>query len=137
MQEFINMVSQQLEVSENTARSATGGILNLLQEKAGDSDVGELLSKLPGAETFVGSTDEPAATGGGMLGGLASAVGSALGGETGGMAGALAALQNSGLKSDQLGSFVTAFVQFAQEKAGSDLVNRLLDKIPEVKSLMT
>lgn len=136
MQEFINMVTQQLGIGEDTARSATGGILNLLQKKAGDTDVDQLLSKLPGAETFGGSTDEPAATGGGMLGGLASTVGSALGGETGGMAGALAALQNSGLKSDQLGSFVTAFVEFAQEKAGGDLVNRLLDKIPEVKSLM-
>ena len=67
---------------------------------------------------------------------LAERRGSALGGETGGITGALAARQNSGLKPDQLGSFVTKFVQFAQEKAGSDLVNLLLDKIPEVKSLM-
>ena len=66
--------------------------------------------------------------GGAMLGGLTSAMGQS--------GGALAALQGSGLSASQAGPFVKMLVDYALQKAGSEIVERVLGKVPASKSMM-
>ncbi len=133
MQEFIHSVVSQLGISEDTAKSATGGLLSLLKEKTGGDAMNSLLAKLPGAEGLMSSV------GSGSKGGLGAALGglgSTFGGQGGGAAGVLAALQGSGLNASQVGPFVKMLVDFAKQKAGPDLVNQALEKAPDLKNLL-
>lgn len=132
MQEFIQAVMSQLGVNENQAQSATGGLLQFLKNQADGNEVHTLISKLPGAEDLMKSVGSGSPGGGGLLGGL----GAAIGGTAGGSAGLLSLLQGSGLGGGTAGSFVKMFVDYAKQKAGPDLVEQVLAKVPALKSLM-
>ena len=132
MQEFINSVVNQLGVNEETAQSATGKALKLLKDHGGDATT-KLLSALPGAEGLIGAADSGS---GGGLGASLGGLGSALTGKLGGTAGALAALQGSGLDAGKMGSFVKMLVDYAKQKAGVELVDQVLEKVPDVKGMI-
>jgi len=130
MQDFIKMATDQLGLSESNARSATGGLLGLLQQHGDKQDSQELIDKLPGASDLLKQGG-----GGGLLGGLAGGLGSAIGGNVGGALGIAGALKGLGLDTDKLGPFISLFFSFAKQKAGADLIGRLLGKIPELAKL--
>ncbi len=136
IQEFIQQATKGLGIDESSAKSATGGILKLIQDQADGNDSQELFGKLPGALELMrgaGSASGAASSG---LGGLASAASSLVGGKLGGAMGVFAMLQKSGLSGDQAGSFASMFFKFAQSKVGGDLVGRILGKIPELQKLV-
>lgn len=126
MQDFIQSVTSKLGIGEDQAKTATGGLLNFLNNQDG-GDVQALIAKLPGAESLMQSAGSSGGGGGGMLGGLTSALGQS--------GGALAAVQGAGLNTNQAGSFVKMLMDYAREKAGPDIVNRVLDKVPALKAL--
>jgi hypothetical protein len=132
MQDFIKMVVDNLGTDEKTARSATGGLLGLIQKHADKSDADELMGKLPGAADLL---KEAAGGGGGLLGGIASQLGSAIGGSAGSALSVAGVLKGSGLDSGMIGQFVTLFFNFAKQKAGQELIGRLLSKIPDLAKL--
>ena len=134
MQDFIKMVVDNLGTDEKTARSATGGLLGLIQQHADKSDADELMGKLPGASDLL---KESSGGGGGLLGGIASQLGSAIGGSAGSALSVAGVLQGSGLDSGMIGKFVPLFINFAKQKAGQELVGRLLSKIPELAKLVS
>ncbi len=134
MQEFIQLAVSKLGISQETAQSATGSVLNLLKQKAGDEATSGLLSKLPGAEALLNASSS--SSGGAGSGGLLGGLGSVLGGKLGGAAGALTALQGSGLDSSQIGPFVTMLVDFVKQKAGAEAVDGVLEKVPDLKSML-
>ena len=68
MQDFIQMAAQQLNIGEDSATSATAGVLGLLKEHGSAEDFSGLLSKVPGAESLL-SDGGGGGMGGGMLGG--------------------------------------------------------------------
>ena len=132
MEEFIQLACRQIGIGEGTARSATGGLLKFIKDQGGAADSESLLSSLPGSDALV--TDAQASTSGGaagMLGGL----GSMLGGNFATAAGAIGLVQQLGLDADKLGPFVGMFVAFVKEKAGADVIERVLANIPELKKL--
>lgn len=132
MQDFIKMVVDNLGTNEQTARSATGGLLGLIQQHADKSDADELIGKLPGAADLL---KETSGGGGGLLGGIASQLGSAIGGGAGSALSVAGVLQGSGLDSGMIGKFVPLFFNFAKQKAGQELIGRLLSKIPHLAKL--
>lgn len=141
IQEFIQMATQNLGTSESTTQSATGTILNLIQQNAAGGDFQQLLGGLTGAEGLMSAAS--AATGGadaggsgGLLGGLLGKISSLFGGQAGGALGLLTQLQQSGLSADQVGPLASMFVGFAKEKVGGDVVDNLLGKVPELKNLV-
>ncbi len=135
MQEFIQDVAGKLGIGEDTAKSATGGLLGLIKEHAEAGDVSEMLGKLPGAAGLMKAAPS-SSSGGGLLGGLGGALGSALGGGAGQALGAVEALSKTGLSAGKLGSFLEMFKQFVLPKLGPDLLKRLLGKIPGLGSLL-
>lgn len=133
MNEFIQLAAKQLGVSEDTSKSATGGMLGLLKDKLDGGDFSQLVNALPGAEALVPSGAKAGAQG--AIGGLMGAVSGALGGG-GGSLGALAQLASTGLKMDQIGTFASLFLGFVKSKAGQDLVAKILGSIPELKAFV-
>lgn len=129
MQEFIQSAVSQLGISEDQAKSATGGLLNFVKDQSDGNAVQELIAKLPGAEGLMASSDSGG--GGGMLGGLAAG----LGGKLGGAGGVLAVLQGSGLDAGKISPFVTMLVNYAKQKAGPELVEKVIAQVPALKGL--
>jgi hypothetical protein len=127
MQDFIQSAVSQLGINEDQAKSATGGLLNFLKNQ-GNGNVQALIAKLPGAEGLMQDAGSSESGGGGMLGGLGS--------KLGGSGGALAALQGSGLDASQAGPFVKMLVDYAKQKAGPELVEQVIAKVPALKTLM-
>ena len=54
----------------------------------------------------------------------------------GGSAALVGLVENSGMGIDKLGSFATMFVDFAKEKAGADLVGKIMDGVPDLKKVL-
>lgn len=133
MQEFIQSAVSQLGINEDQAKSATGGLLNFLKNQGGGNEAQSLIAKLPGAEDVIqstGSSSESSGTlgGGGMMGGLTSAMGQS--------GGALAALQGSEFSASQAGPFVKMLIDYARQKAGPEIVERVVDKVPAIKAMI-
>lgn len=129
MQEFINSVTERLGIDKDTAKSAVGSLLSVIRGEGG-SEGQELVDRLPGGNEMAereGSPDD----GGGLMG----TIGGALGGLGGGAAG-LAGLVSSGLSGDKLKQFVEMFVGWAKKVAGDDLVEKVIAKVPALKSIL-
>ncbi|MFO0833084.1 MAG: DUF2780 domain-containing protein [Phycisphaerales bacterium] len=154
MQDFINMAVKQLGISDGQAKSATGGLLNMVQQHAGGADFSKLLGNLPGAGDLMQQAAGAAGGGGGGLGGalgglmggnkggglggLAAMASSALGKESGAgqVAGVVAMLSNSGISADKAGGFLRLFTDYLGSKGGGDVVKTLLSKAPQLQQLM-
>lgn len=132
MESFINSVAKSLGISDSVAKSATTHVLNFLKDKLPGGDFSQLLRKLPGAESLVGG-DVKKDTGGGMFGGLAQAASNLVGGEAGEGIELIGKLKESGLNADQLSGFGGKLIEFVRDKAGDDMVEKILSAVPALK----
>lgn len=135
IRQFLEMATRSLKIDNGTAKTATGGLLGFLGDQMDKGDFQALLGQLPGAEALLPSAAPAGAAtaGGGLLGGLTKLAGGALGGRLGDAAGILAALQASGLKTDQIGGFVTQFLGFAKQNVSGDLFGKILSQVPDLQ----
>ncbi len=129
--DFVSSAAQSLGVSTDQAGQAAGGLLGMIKDKVDGGDADALMKALPGAESFVGGGG-----GGGGLGGLMGAASGLLGGKAGAALGVMGLFEKSGLDAGQAGSLVSMFFDFATKNAGGDLVNRILEQIPDLKGLL-
>ena len=136
LQGFLQEASTSLGVSTDSAQSATGTLLNLIRQQAGKNEAGALVDKIPGAASLLKETPVGGGGLGGMMGDLGKSLTGSLGGKLGGAATIMTALQGSGLDLNQSSKFVSMFFSFAKSQAGSDVVNQILGKMPEVKKLI-
>lgn len=133
MDEFIQLVTKQLGVSSETSKSATGGILKMLQDQLGGELFAKVQAQLPGVQGLIGAADKGAAdAGGGLMGSLTSMAGSLLGGKAKGLAEITAALTKSGLSVEKIPQFMTLLIDFLKDKLGNDLFATLAAKLPEL-----
>ena len=136
MDEFIQMVTKQLGVSNETGKSATGGILKMIQDQIGGDLFAKVQEQLPGVQGLIGAAEKSGAAetggGGGLMGSLTSMAGSLLGGKAKGLADITAALSKSGLSLDKIPQFLSLLVGFLKDKLGSDLFAAVAAKLPEL-----
>ncbi len=137
MEDFIQLATEKLGVSDESVKSAMGAILGLVQKNADGEDFQQLLDKLPGVEGLLDNSGQvsPEQGGGGLLSGLMRGVGAMIGGKAGDALEAASALKESGIGLDNLGSLVTMFTEFAKERAGSELVDKILADVPGLPGL--
>lgn len=135
MEEFIKMATSKLGASESSVRSATSGVLQMIQGKAGAADFSELTTKLPGASELLGQASVSSGKGGGMLGGLMKNASSMAGGKLGATMGLIGMFKGSGLDMKQATAFGPMLLAFVKDKVGGDLVGRILAKVPELQKL--
>lgn len=141
MQEFITRAASALGISDTMARQATGALLDVVSKSAATADVQQLLSKLPGASDLLKALQPPAPEpppSAGMFGALTDMVSSATSalGSLGGGGGLVQFLSQSGLNPQQGGQFATMFLDFARQRAGIDLVDRIATAIPGAKAFL-
>ena len=155
MQDFINMATKQLGISEGAAKQGTGALLGMVQQQLGGGDFSKLTSMLPGAQQLMSggstATGADASAGGGIAGALGGLLGGNKGGSSGGSGGGLSALasaasglfgkdagglgqiaglvsqlSSAGIDADKAGGFVKLFIDYIDGKGGGDMVTKLL-----------
>lgn len=138
IQSFIEQSAGSLGVPAGNVQKLTGGLLGLIKQEASDEDGEEFIAKIPGAEALLGQSAKAAeaSAGGGVLGGLMSSAGSLMGGSAGSALSVMGLFKQADLGTDQAGSLVSMFFDFARSKAGSELVGRILGQIPELGKLV-
>ena len=134
IQQFIQMATSNLGVTEDTAKSATGGLLGFLGDKLPSGDYQSLLGELPGAADLAPAGGDEG--GGGLLGGVTKLAGGAIGGKLGAAAGIVGALTKGGLDVGQVGGFVTQFLGFAKDNVSGGLLDRILTQVPDLKNVI-
>ncbi|MGI9519110.1 MAG: DUF2780 domain-containing protein [Pirellulaceae bacterium] len=138
MDEFIQSVTSQLGIDESTAKNATGTALGFLKNGLGDQ-FSAVAEKLPGAEDLISSAAPAESSdggGGGLLDSIKGAASSMLGGGAGEGIELMGALQNTGLSTEQGGSFITMLIEFIKGKVGDGVMAQITDKIPMLKTLV-
>jgi len=120
MDELINRITTTSGVDADKAREAVGIILSFLFQQGDREKVAALAKSIPGAEQYLGATEDDS---GGLLGGLGGLMG-------GGAMAVLGKLQGIGLGMGQIQSVTKETVSVAREKAGDDVVNDIIASIP-------
>ena len=144
MQEFIKLAVATLGATEQTVRSATAGLLDLVTRVAPAADVQQLLSKLPGATELLyafrpASPPPPPPPQGGVASALTDLVtnaATAIQGTVGSGFALVRLFTELGLDPQKAGQFAKLFVDFARAQAGPELVDRIIDAIPGGRSLV-
>lgn len=126
---FVKMAAEQLNVPEDSAKSATGGVLDAIKGQVSGGDFSELLSKVPGAEGLVGAT-APSGGGGGMAGLLGAAVSAVGGDKAAGAAGLIAAITKSGIGAGEAPSFMTMLMDYLKKQAGEAIMGKIMSQVP-------
>jgi hypothetical protein len=124
MEELVARLASAAGIDAATAERAVGIILAFLEREAPADAVAKLVDAIPGARDLVNATMNQEGGGGlmGMLGGMMGANGdiSALGGQ----------LMGIGLDLGQMQTIGKELFAFAAEKAGPDVVGRVVGEIP-------
>ena len=144
MQEFIKLAVRTLGATEQTVRSATAGLLDLLTRVAPAADVQQLLSKLPGASDLLSAfrpasppPAEPPVSGvASALTDLVTNAAAAIQGTVGSGVAIVRLVSELGLDPQKAGQFARLFVDFAKTQAGPELVDRIIDAVPGARALL-
>lgn len=130
MEELISRIVAKAGVDEKAAEDGLGIILGFLNKEAPAEKMQMVLDALPGAADLL-SARAGASAGGGLLGGL----GGMMGGTMGAMA-ALNELNKAGLGMGEIQGLVKELVTYAKEKAGDDVVDEVIAKIPGLSQII-
>jgi hypothetical protein len=124
--ELIQMLVQQLGVSDEQATGGAGLLFKLAQEKLSSGEFAQVREAVPGVENLI--SESPQAGGlAGALGGLASSFGGG-GSQLAGLAELASGFQNLGLDSGMIGKFIPIVLSFVQSKGGDGL-KQILAKV--------
>ena len=127
MQELIGLVMAKTGLDAARAEKALGIMLSLVQKQGDKAKVAELFDKLPGAAELAATHGGDGAAKGGLLGMLG-------GGLMGGPLAAIGKLQSAGLNMEQIKVLGKTTLDYAKEKAGTDLVRQVAGSIPGLGS---
>jgi len=133
MDELIKQLTTQLGINPASANQAVGMVLALLKSEGGTDLFEKLSASIPGAEASANAAPAPNEI---SEGGLLGSVMGMLGGAGGKGLSLVAALKALGIDQQQLAPFATIVINFIKQKAGSDVVDQLLAKLPILKSLI-
>ena len=123
MQDLIERIVAETGLQEARAGKAVGIVLSLIKTQGDQRKVGELFSRLPGADELVVRHGSDGARGGGLLGLLG-------GGLMGGPLAAVAKLQAAGLSMEEIQALGQQVLAYARERAGDQLVREVAGSIP-------
>jgi hypothetical protein len=138
MEELIQRVVSNLGIDEELAKTVIGLIFNLFKENGESGAVETLMNAMPGSADLASaaaSTLSDGDSGGGGLGGMLGAAASLLGGDSPAMA-LVGQLTGAGLSINQAKDLGTEVMNFANEKAGADVVAKVASSIPGLDQLL-
>jgi len=132
MNEFVKNIVSSMNVDEDTAKSATGALLKAARENLSSEDYSKLAENVENVDGLIAQSPQEKKPEQGIkeaAQGLLGRATEALGGESGGSIGLGALLAAAGLKPDQMPDFVQKFLDYIQEKVGSDITGNMLSKM--------
>ena len=137
MEELIQRIVTSVGIPESLAKTAVGIILNMFQKEGDAGAVASLMNAMPGAGDLASAAASATNDGdsGGGLGGLMGAAASMLGGDSPVM-GMVGDLTGAGLSIDQAKGVGNELMEFATEKAGSDVIAKVASSIPGLDQLL-
>lgn len=121
--DLINMISQQLNISEDQAKGGAGALFGLAQQALGSDDFGKVKEAIPQVQEFMNAAPNAGLLGN-VLGNLTSSLGSG-GSGLGGLAKVSSQFAKLDLGTDTISKFVPIILSFAQAKGGEGLKNIL------------
>jgi len=131
MDELIQQVVGKFGIDESSAQQAVGMVMSLLKQEGKGDLFGKIAAAVPGAEQAADQAPNPEESSG-LMGKMAGM----LGGNTGKGAALTMALKKTGLQTDQLSGFGELVINFLRDKAGSDVVDQIVEQVPMVKGLL-
>ena len=134
MDEFIQLAAVNLGLSKDTARTATGGLLQSIQNQVGGESARQLMSQLPGSVDLIDSLAREKS--GSETGGLASKIGTLFGGKISAATGLIGILDETGLGVDKIGPFASLFIYYLKDHVSAKLVDRILNRMPELQKML-
>lgn len=117
--EILNMLTDQLGVTEEQAKGGVGAIFSLAKEKLGDGDFSKVAEAIPGMDDLLGAAPESGGLAG-MVGDLASKLGGGAG-KLGSLASLAGGFKGLGLDSGMVGKFIPIILSFVQSKGGDSI----------------
>jgi hypothetical protein len=126
MEELVARLTAVAGVDAATAEKATAIILAFLDKEAPADAISRLLDAIPGARDLVNAELNAEGGGGGVLGML----GGMFGGGGGGISALGGQLMGVGLDLGQMQAIGKELFSFAAEKAGPDVVGRIVNEVP-------
>jgi len=124
--ELVQMLVQQLGVSDEQASGGAGLLFKLAQNKLSSGEFVQVADAVPGIEGLISSAPQAGGLAG-ALGGLASSFGGG-GGQLAGLAELAGGFKNLDLDSDMIGKFIPIVLSFVQSKGG-DTLKQILTKV--------
>ncbi len=124
--ELIQMLVQQLGVSDEQASGGAGLLFKLAQEKLSSGEFAQVKDTVPGIENMMSSAPQAGGLSG-ALGGLASSFGGG-GSQLAGLAELAGGFKNLDLDSGMIGKFIPIVLSFAQSKGG-DAIKQMLARV--------
>ena len=132
MEQIISRIVAATGLGEDAAKQGVGIILNFLMKEGDAGVVGQMISKIPGADDLLAEhTASEGGGGGGLMGGLAGAMGGG-----GGIMGLAGSLQGIGLDMGEIQGLAKEFAGGAREMAGDDVVNAVAAQVPGLDQFM-
>ena len=126
--EILNVLTEQLGITDEQAKGGAGAIFSMVKEKLGDGDFSKIAEVVPEMDDLLGAAPESGGLAG-AIGGLASKFGGGAE-KLGGLASLAGAFKDLGLDSEMVGKFIPIILSFVQSKGG-DSVKDLLGGILE------
>ena len=124
--ELIQMLVQQLGVSDEQATGGAGLLFKLAQEKLSSGEFAQVKDAVPGIENLMAAAPQAGGLAG-ALGGLASSFGGG-GSQLAGLAELAGGFKNLGLDSGMIGKFIPIVLSFVQSKGG-DAIKQMLARV--------
>ena len=120
MEEFLNLVRQEIGVDENVAKLAVGHVLAFLQKECPEGALTEFFDKVPGAKALIELVESEAVSGASVLGGLFST----------GLMGLASKLNTLGLDMSQIQKLAHEIFKYAETILGKERVEVIAGSIP-------
>lgn len=122
--ELLQMLTQQLGVSEDQAKGGAGLLFSLAKEKLQAGEFSQVAGAVPDIEDLIAAAPKPGGFAG-ALGGLASTLG---GSNLGNLAALAGGFKGLNMDSGMISKFIPIVLSFVQSKGG-DAVKGILAKI--------
>ena len=119
---ILNLLTDQLGVTEEQAMGGTGAIFKLAKEKLGDGDFRKVAEAVPGMDELLGAAPESGLAG--AIGGFASKLGGGAA-QLGSLASLAGSFKSLGLDSGMVGKFIPIILSFVQSKGGDSIKSLL------------
>lgn len=133
LQQVIDQVGNAAGIAPQTAESAVGIVLNVLQQELDPAQAQAIFTKLPGAAELAAAHPVQAG-GGGLLGSIAGAV---LGNKGEVAVAGLTQLQGLGLSMAQITALGQSIKAFVTKNGGSGAVTEIVNSIPGLSHIFS